>query len=152
MRFKKRAPTLQIEDAVFGSLTVDSDVSKDGTWYWDGEITFAPTGERIYVHVESNQNGPTEAQRQFYHEIERRYKGLLQDIEEALEENEPYSADYNYSLPETDFHFTLDGLTIGSADKEPVAWSLSYGWIPDAEWGFNVMMEGWVVGGVGVSH
>lgn len=150
--WKKRPWPKTIDDPVFGSLK-PSETYAAGLYLWVGEVAFAPVGKTVYIHVEADANGPTEKQRQFYHQIVSQFPILIADVYEALEDEvRSLIEDETDPLTEQDVRFTLDGLSIRPIEEESVNWSLAFGWTPDGEWGFEVRMHGWTVQGVGVSH
>lgn len=148
--FKKRKGPPTIQDPVFGSLRY-----VDGRW--SGDARFKPTNGVVYVMLEGDNRGPTEAQRRFFRQIEARFSDLASALERALRklvndvQHEP-GRDLQY-IPQVGLaDCSLDGIGINTVGSGPVTWDVNFGWSGDREWLFTVFLEDWQVLDVGADY
>lgn len=76
---KKWLQPKTITDIAFGRLRLISG-------WWVGNPMFEPTGKEVEVRAEADQQGPTEAQRILFAELERRYRSLQEAVCDELHE------------------------------------------------------------------
>ena len=74
-RFRKKRPS--IDDPTFGALTYEPP-------WWRGNALFRPCSTEVAIGIESDERGPTDAQRTRFRELGERYDGLLPAIGAAL--------------------------------------------------------------------
>ena len=135
-------PTILV-DPLFGRLRYQKRAG-----FWEGRTFFEPANREMEILVDGDENGPTEAQRDFYRTLERRYAALLPDLETVLIEA---AGDWEGGLAHDEVWqtFTLIGIDIPLPGDSP-HWELSYAHARD-DHSFDVQMEGWTPVGVAVN-
>jgi hypothetical protein len=84
--FERLLGIRRMVDPVFGPLVL----RKAGPYsYWEGEVSFAPTGGRVEVFVDADERGPTEAQRGFLRRLADRYPALFAEGLARAERGDP---------------------------------------------------------------
>ena len=108
--------------------------------FWEGKVAFQPTGSVVEVLISGTAMAPTDEQRSFFAEVERRYDELLPAIREILlEARRPTTPD--------DAQFELICVDIPATPGSHVEWELSYQTRPKS-WNFTVTLVGWKPGEV----
>ncbi len=72
-------PLAELDDPVFGPIKL----RRNPAW-WEGEVRFEPVGQDLAVHISAGPEGPSEAQRELYRQIEARYLELLPKMHALL--------------------------------------------------------------------
>jgi hypothetical protein len=144
-RFFKRAPARSIADPVLGVLEADRSDT------WRGTVHFGGAGREIQLIV-GTAGEPSDAQRQAFRELERRYGALRSELGAALFELwkpclDEYPADHIPSLPRSAQEM------LSSTNLETI-WidrdahlMLSFGFAVDGIWDdacLNITLDDWV--------
>ncbi len=143
--FLKLKPTI-LQNEVFGQMRL---VTGKGGSHWECEgIFFLPENKSILFVVDTvEEQGPSQAQKDFVKEIEHRYPQLLQTWTMALEANiRNWIHDFHLSDMQT--VFSLDAIEIPAEIGERPMWSITFqanDRIEPAWHYFNLKMEGWQV-------
>ena len=135
-------------DPLFG------EVRYDGKGTWAGSAEIAPIADTVAVLIATDEGGPTDAHRETFRELVRRYAALSPDIAAALyalfapyeKESDagrlprPASADEMWRIVSLDWVHIEDGERL----------RLGYGFVEGAGWDdamFTVSVENWVATG-----
>jgi hypothetical protein len=122
-------------DSRFGPLRYLRDAR-----FWEARVHFSPVDGDVEVLIHGSRSGPTDQQRSFFAEAERRYPIVWPAIHEHLLD-EAKRGHANAS----EFHLVCVDVP---EDPSPVAeWRLSYETSPPT-WHFTVTMQNWQLAGV----
>jgi hypothetical protein len=77
-RLLGKKETVELDDPVFAKLRFD-DVS-----LWQGQMPFAPLGQRVWVTIVGDCSGPSEEQRQWMREIVNRFDSIQQIVADKV--------------------------------------------------------------------
>jgi hypothetical protein len=116
-------------DATFGQMRYRRDAEM-----WEGEAHFGPIGHVVEVDVLADQRGPTDEQRAFFGEIQRRYDAMWPAIAEQLQLEASRVGSTTKGLD-------LVGLNIPKHPGDHADWELSYE-SPASAWHFRVLLQG----------
>jgi hypothetical protein len=122
---------VRTEDQLFGSLLFSRAARS-----WEGRALFRPVNTEIEVLVLGSPAGPSELQRAFFTELERRYEGLRPVVEQHLKSE----ATRVPSAPGAAFR--LVAVDVPEQPGDLAEWALSYETLPPS-WHFTVLMRGW---------
>ena len=128
----KGARPLRMVDPRFGDLRYQRDAQ-----FWEGRAEFAPLRAPVEVLIDGPDTGPTEGQRAFLDELERRYDAMWPDVRERL----AHAAQRVHADSST---LVLVAISIprGGVDRAGEEWNLSYETRPSS-WHCTVHMIGW---------
>jgi hypothetical protein len=142
-RFRRKRR--RVEDQTFGELTYEPP-------WWTGKVRFRPCATEVTISIESDEQGPTEPQRNRYRELDEKYQGLLPLIGAALWElYRPVRAELEgdreahlgpNGASEMAEHTVLFGIDLRSDGTL----ELGYSFDPDVGWDdamFSIAIEGW---------
>jgi hypothetical protein len=115
----KTSPPVTMHDPYFGDLVRSYND-------WTGHIYFSPLGAEISVALEAEEQGPTEAQREFFRQIESRYAALLKDMEALFLEEYHYPERTEPTPRELFDGFKLELIALPSEMQSPVIWAAYY--------------------------
>ncbi|MDQ4074901.1 MAG: hypothetical protein M3220_01505 [Chloroflexota bacterium] len=136
-------PTTYV-DPVFGTLRFQPQAG-----FWEGQILFAPENRVIEVLVEGDEQGPTDAQRDFYRALERQYQALLQPVGDLL-----YDTYYNWreELPRERIweEFRLAAILVPNRTTPRAEWELAYECHSD-DHSFDIQMRNWEPFGIAIN-
>ena len=106
--------------------------------FWEGASDFAPTGRQVELLIDASYRGPTEDQRSFFSELERRYAALLPRIASLLR------AGARHATGSDSYDFILVAIEIPPPDalRSSAEWSLSYETMPP-KLHLTVQLTGW---------
>jgi hypothetical protein len=137
-RFKKKT----LEHSLFGRLVFN----KYG--WWDGDISFSPTGNEIGITIRASETGPTDISKERYEKLQKDYPALKPEIDSVLFNlykkytSEIKQEDFSNDFPhidnpnEADKAFLLAGLEI---DESSDVITLNYCFKPPChEHGFDI--------------
>lgn len=139
---KKVLRPLRIDDPFFGRLRYQR------AGFWEGKKRLDPLGAEIEVTIDAGEEGPAEAHREFYRQLEARYAELEPRIAKVLFEELMRWEDEPPAGGMRD-EFSLEGIDVPRADASTLEWELFY---PSKTTGhfFCVRMNGWEPVGVRV--
>ncbi|HKX83702.1 MAG TPA: hypothetical protein VJL58_05760 [Pyrinomonadaceae bacterium] len=139
--FKRRR-----KDEVFGEIRFGRTFGIIGAGFWDGQVEFLPLEKQVKVRVASGVSGPTQAQREFFIELENRYINIAGHIREVLLKTplKYFGSDFFGKLmPELDWRdFELDAVGIEKIQSSQHRWSLSFCHAPMTV-SYSVNFDGW---------
>lgn len=118
-RLFERLGPVYTEDPVFGRIR------RFGVGLWEARVAFRPIPGETEVTVEAGDEGPTDAQRGLYKEIERRYDEVFETILDILPEH--LSAWNVHAARETlrdDLRF--DAIVVYQPNPGGAEWSITY--------------------------
>jgi hypothetical protein len=121
---------IRLSDPRFGELRYLRDAR-----FWEGRAPFQPADGQVEVLIQGSASGPTDAQRSFFDEIERRYSELWPAVQASLV-SESRRAELVPSA------FRLVCVDIPQTPSPTAEWQLSYETRPPS-WHFTVNMRGW---------
>jgi hypothetical protein len=135
-------------DPLFG------EVRYDGKGSWSGSAAFAPIADTVSVLIAADETGPTEAHREAFRELARRYAAMSAEIAAALfalyaaHPKESVEAPFpRVSSPEEMADLAiLDWILVEAGSRL----LLGYGFIEGSGWDdamFTVKVENWAVTG-----
>ncbi len=135
-------------DPLFG------EVRYDGKGSWSGSAAFAPIADTVSVLIAADETGPTEAHREAFRELTRRYTAMSAEIAVALfalysphAKESPAGRFPRASSPEEMSELViLDWLLVEDGTRV----LLGYGFVEGSGWDdamFTVKIENWVVTG-----
>lgn len=127
---------IRLRDPRFGDLRYLRDAR-----FWEGKVAFAPVGREVEVLISGPATGPTDEQRSFLAELERRYDGLWPGIKDKL------LLEARDTAADGPLEFELVGLDVPEKPGPDGEWELSYEARP-ASWHFTVSLRGWEPGEV----
>lgn len=132
---KKALRPLRIDDPFFGKLRYQR------AGFWEGKKRLDPLGTEIEVLIDGGEEGPAEANREFYRQFEARYGELEPRIERVLFEELKRWEDEPPDGGIRD-EFSLESIDVPRVDASPLEWELIY---PSKTTGhfFCVRMNGW---------
>jgi hypothetical protein len=132
---RKALRPLRIQDPFFGNLRYQS------AGFWEGRKRLEPIGADVEVTIDAGEEGPCEANREFYRQLEARYPELEPKIERILFE-ELKTWDDEAPSGGIREEFTLEGVDVPRVDASPLEWEIIY---PSKTTGhfFSVRMNGW---------
>jgi hypothetical protein len=123
--FKK---PLILQDELFGPLTYikAKDPSKS---YFMGSGVFAPTNDEIELYIFTYENGPSQAEREFYKTVENSYDSLI-TMMIPLVEIELKKQGESHKVKNFKDEFKVRELTIPALNKKPFHWEITFEVIP----------------------
>ena len=132
-------------DAFFGRLLREEIDPHAGRALFVAEaVLFTPTSQRIACFLDAPETGPTEAQRDFYRRIERRYDRLAARLitvfEQAFHHRAPSFRVYDFAA-----EFQLIEISLPDISAEPIgpiSWQWSFSSVHDDIHTFTVYMHG----------
>jgi hypothetical protein len=132
---KKALRPLRIDDPFFGSLRYQR------AGFWEGKKRLEPLGAEIEVLIDAGDEGPSEAHREFYRQVEARYGEIEPRIEKTLFDELRRWDDGAPAAGIRD-EFPLESMDVPRADASPLEWELVY---PSKTTGhyFSVSMRDW---------
>jgi hypothetical protein len=142
-RFRKKRPSL--DDPTFGPLTYEAP-------WWRGDAVFRPCSTEVTINIESDERGPTDAQRSRFRELGQRYDGLRLAIGAALWElyrptRAQLEGDRQASLGPSGASEMVAKTALFAIDiRRDGTIELGYSFTPDVGWDdamFNVAIQGW---------
>ncbi|WBA43982.1 hypothetical protein [Hymenobacter canadensis] len=71
-----------MEDPFFGPLRFMKGTTAN--YYYEGSGVFAPTGQTIEYFIDSDENGPSEAQREFYRHLQMEFNTYVTQIKPLI--------------------------------------------------------------------
>jgi hypothetical protein len=124
--FKSPPP---VQDPLFGPLRYIKG-TKQTSGYFEGRGLFNPTGNTIEYLIDSDETGPSEAQREFYRTLQAEFTHYIVRIEPLIID------EFRNWLPDFVIHdftqeFTLLAVTIPHLDISPVEWDLWFSTVHD---------------------
>ena len=118
-------------DSQFGELRYLRDAR-----FWEGKARFTPIAPEVEVLIHGEPSGPTDQQRAFFEDIQKRYDAFWPGVRRALEEE-----GRRLEIDNREFVLVcVDLPSLGLADSD---WALSYETEPPS-WHFTVLMIGWL--------
>lgn len=116
--FQKSQPA-GLDDPVFGKLRFED------AGFWECNVDFAPLQRQVEVLIESDDSGPSAAQRDWYQNIEANYLSALPLIIDAAyvqvqQWDETIARD---ALPDM---LNLETISINACDRDKHQWELTY--------------------------
>ena len=121
---------IRVSDRRFGQLRFLRDAR-----FWEGRAAFRPTHGQVEVLIHGSRSGPTDAQRSFFDEVERRYTELWPAVLASL-------GDESKRVELVASEFELVCVDIPETPGPTVEWQLSYETHPRS-WHFTVTMQDW---------
>jgi hypothetical protein len=127
-------------DPFFGSLNYMK-AAPGNLSYWEGERSFRPLGRAIEIFIDtpSPEEGPSEAQREFFRWVERDYK-LICSVVEARFRADPWMQ--RLMRGAFDEAFILDAFSIPLCHEPVEDWTVTFEATSDDEHVFTVSMRG----------
>ena len=121
---------IRVSDARFGSLRFLRDAR-----FWEGRAHFHPIDGEVEVLIHGSAAGPTDKQRAFFEEAERRYPELWPAVRAKLLV-EAKQVELNVE------EFALVCVDVPESPTSVTEWQLSYETRPPS-WHFTVTMRDW---------
>lgn len=133
--FFKSPPLL--EDPFFGPLRFMKGTTAN---YYEGSGVFAPTGQTIEYLIDSDENGPSEAQREFYRHLQIEFNTYVTQIKPLIID-EFLNWRPDFAIQDFGQEFTLLCVTIPQLDTAPVEWDLSFSTVHDLDHDITVYFQ-----------
>ncbi len=105
---RESTPVAELLDPVFGHIELQHNKKS-----WEGEVRFAPVSQEIMVSISAGPEGPSEAQRELYRQIEGRYLELLPKMHALLAAEAASLIEvHQETTTANDYEFELAGIEI----------------------------------------
>jgi hypothetical protein len=110
-------------DDTFGELgyTTFKDATKN---FYDGEVVFQE--QKIGVVIDSDEQGPTKKQKEFFKKLDYEYHNIKNDIIIPFLKKESENNISNSGIDNFDDEFELDSIVIGRYEYELTEWTITY--------------------------
>jgi len=131
---------IYMEDPFFGRIEFEK------VGFWVASPLFKPLGTRVEVLIGADENGPVEADREFYREIERRYETLFEVILDAIikEAKEEALWKPEFSRESLRKDLRLDTININPQDQGDGRWDITC-WVSSIRRMATLLFRNWTI-------
>ncbi len=119
-----------IQDDFFGQLTFIEIKNNPIENYFEGKGWFSPTEKEIEYLIIADSSGPSLQQREFYTQIETKYKGLVSNARPLIEQ-EFKNWRENFEIQDFEKEFRLVSLSIPRLDAKEIRWDMYFETVHD---------------------
>ena len=132
---------------MFGLIRFRRSFGFFGQGSWEGQVDFHSLGKRVIIYLVAGRRGPSEAQRNFYGDIESRYSSLIEQFRDVIVDAPLSYFGPNFFgalMPDLAWKdFELHSVTICKTQAgQAVQWALSYLYVPTSET-YSIYFEDW---------
>ena len=121
---------VKINDLFFGELLFMEVKSSPANSYFEGWRDFKPLGEKIEVGVSGSLQGPTQAQKDFFKQIEDDYALLIQRITPLIEDAfHEWQADFRVNNFAAEFKPVY--LFVPDCEQNSLEWEIAFESMPE---------------------
>jgi len=120
-------------DPQFGKLRYLRDAR-----FWEGHAGFTPIGTEVEVLIPGEPSGPTDQQRAFFDDLQKRYDSLWPELHKVLE-----AEARRLEIDSREFVLVCTDLPAPGVTSADCDWALSYETKPSS-WHFTVRMTAWM--------
>ena len=117
--------TIKIDDDFFGSMVFLDDKKKPAESYFECRRHFQPTDDIIEIGIKGDETGPTQVQKDFFHQIESDYAQVIASVQPMIEsEFQNWKPDFKIADFQKEFKAVY--LFLPRCDKDPKVWEIAF--------------------------
>jgi hypothetical protein len=130
----------KVTNEFWGEMTFTEGAGANKNGGFNCKKLFTPIGKQIDVYIDTNRNGLTDLQVDFYKLIEQRYVDIVKSVIPILED-EFGNWQEGFKIKNFEQEFPLLSMQLPDCTGRPVEWEIAFSSIHDDEHMFTVIMQ-----------